>query len=128
MEETTTTAPTNNGAPVSNGMATASLILGIISLVFCFAVYISIPCGVLAIIFAVLGKKKIKENPTVNYGGGGAATGGLITGILGILVALIIVIVAVMFVTAVAGAAAGSQEFQDAMNELSRGLDTLNMN
>lgn len=126
MEQTTTSAP-NNGAPASNGMATASLILGIVSLVFCFVAYLSIPCGILAIIFAVLAKKKIKNNPEANYGGGGAATGGMITGILGLLVALIIVIIAIMFVSAVVGAA-GSQEFQDAMNELSRGLDTLNMN
>lgn len=56
-------------------MAVASLPLGIISIVFCFFGYISVPTSIIAIIF---GSKTIKEF--------GSKTGkaGLITGIVGI--------------------------------------------
>lgn len=113
------------GAPQSNGMATASLVLGIVSIVLCWIWVVGIIAGILAIILGVVAKKKIKANP--NMGGKGAATGGLVTGIIGTAIALIIVILAVMFVSAVAGAAGGaleSQEFQDAM----RDLENLNNN
>lgn len=56
-------------------MAVASLPLGIISIVFCFFWYISVPTSIIAIIF---GSKTIKEF--------GSKTGkaGLITGIVGV--------------------------------------------
>lgn len=58
-----------------SAMAVASLPLGIISIVFCFFWYISVPTSIIAIIF---GTKTIKEF--------GSKTGkaGLITGIVGI--------------------------------------------
>lgn len=52
----------------NNGMSIASMVLGIVGLII-FAV----PCGILAIIFAVLAKKKGKN---------GMATAGLVLGII----------------------------------------------
>lgn len=85
----------------SNGMATASLILGIVSIVTGFFGWIGIICGILAIIFAVVAKNKIKANPSMAHTSG-AATGGLITGIIGMLIGIAITIIAIMFVSAVA--------------------------
>ena len=51
-----------------NGMATASLVLGLVGL-FLFA----LPCGTLAVIFSIISKKKAKS---------GKATAGLVLGII----------------------------------------------
>ena len=85
----------------SNGMATASLILGIISIVLGFFGWIGIICGILAIIFAIVAKNKIKVNPALAHTNG-SATGGLITGIIGLLIGIAITVIAIMFVSAVA--------------------------
>jgi len=69
-----------------NGMAIASLVLGIVSIVLFCGIYISVPCGVLAIIFGILA---IKKNA-----GKGMATAGLIMGIIGVALTVIIAITA----------------------------------
>ncbi len=89
-------------AKQSNGMATASLILGIVSIVTFFMPYLAVLCAILAIIFAVVAKNKIKANAELAHTKG-AATGGMITGIIGLLISVIVIIIAVMFVAAVAG-------------------------
>jgi len=60
--------------PPPKGMAVASLVLGIVGVVLGCSYYFGIPLGALAIIFAVLHKKK--------YGGSGMATAGLVLGII----------------------------------------------
>lgn len=112
MSETENVGAANTGAPKSNGMATASLVLGIISVVLSFFWVIGVITGVLAIILAIVAKKKIKQDPSM--GGKGAATGGLVTGIIGTLISVIIVVIALMFVSAVAG---GASEFEEALRK-----------
>lgn len=63
-------------------MAVAALVLGIVSIVFCFIPglnFIAPILGIIGIILAVVSKKQLKESnePT------GMATGGLITSIIG---------------------------------------------
>ena len=58
-----------------SSMSVASLVLGIISIVLCFFWYISIPAGILAIIFGVKTTRKL---------GSKLGKAGLITGIVGI--------------------------------------------
>ena len=55
------------------GLSIASMVLGIVSVVLCCFVYISIPCAILAIIFGIVGKNK---------GGKGFAITGLVLGII----------------------------------------------
>lgn len=59
-----------NQTPVEEkkGLSIASMVLGLVGLVL-----FAIPCGILAIIFALVGKKK---------GGKGFATAGLVLGII----------------------------------------------
>lgn len=65
----------------NKGFNITALILGIISLVtFCFW-YISIPCGIIAIIFGIIGRKK---------GGKGMGTAGIICGAIAVVLYIVI--------------------------------------
>lgn len=63
------------------GFSIAALVLGIIAIVLCCIWYISIPCGILAIIFGVLGIKSSKK---------GMSIAGVTTGTIGLIISLII--------------------------------------
>jgi hypothetical protein len=65
--------------PRSSGKAVASMIVGIVSIVFC---YVGVVIGPVAIVLAVLAKKDIKQS-NGTQSGEGMATAGLITGIIG---------------------------------------------
>lgn len=83
----------------SNGLAIASLICGIIALVFCWG-YLVLPllAGIPAVITGHLALKKVKSDPTL--GGKGLALTGLITGYVGIGLGLIIGAFFVIFIIA----------------------------
>lgn len=81
------------------GFCIASMVLGIISLVFCCAWIISIPCGILAIIFGILGIKSMQK---------GMAIAGLITASIGLIISFIIFMALVLF-----GVATGITESLD---------------
>lgn len=68
------------------GLSIAAMVLGIVSVAFCYVSYVSLPCAILAIIFGIIGKKR---------DGRGMAIAGLILGIIAI----------VLFVLAVVGVA-----------------------
>lgn len=70
------------------GFCIASMVLGIVALVFFCIWYISIPCGILAIIFGILGIKTINK---------GMAIAGLITGSIGLVISTLILIALFMF-------------------------------
>lgn len=70
------------------GFCIASLVLGIVALVFFCLWYISIPCGILAIIFGILGIKSMNR---------GMAIAGLITGSIGLVISTLIIIALFMF-------------------------------
>ena len=73
------------GPAASNGMATAALVLGIIGVVaglVPFLFFVALPCGILGLIFGVLGRSRSERTGI----GRGNATAGAITG--GIAIAL----------------------------------------
>ena len=110
-----------------NGMATASLVLGIISIPTAFMGWVGIICGILAIIFAIVAKNKIKADSDLAHTNG-AATGGLITGIIGMVLAIIMIVIALMFVAAVVDGVTdleNLQEFGDAMENLGNQLENI---
>lgn len=77
---------TNMPQTESKGMAIASMVLGIVSLVlFCF-VYVCVPCGIISIILGgiTLAKKKA---------GKGMAIAGVVCSIIGIAVYVILTII-----------------------------------
>ena len=72
------------------GMSIASMVLGIVGLLV-----FALPCGILAIIFSILGKKK---------GGKGFATAGLVLGIIDVIFGILMIVLtagATMFYFAV---------------------------
>lgn len=84
---TGSTPPT---APQKNSYSISSLVLGIISIVFacCINEYISIACGVIAIVFYVLAKRNAVAN--------GMSTAGLVCGIIGIILSVVSIISAIV--------------------------------
>ena len=79
------------------GFSIAALVLGIIAIVLCCVWYISIPCGILAIIFGIVGIKSSKK---------GMSIAGLITGTVGLVISIIIFI-ALVFLGMVIGLSDG---------------------
>ena len=67
----------------SKGLSIASMVLGIVAVVLCCFVYISVPCAILAIIFGIVGMKK---------GGRGMGIAGLVLGIIAIALWLLAIV------------------------------------
>ncbi len=76
---------TTNG-PDKKGFAIAALVLGIVAIVLSCLWYISIPCGILALIFGILGRKSSKK---------GMSIAGLVTGVIGMIISIVILVVLV---------------------------------
>lgn len=66
------------------GLSIASMVLGIVSIITYCIFFVSIPCSILAIIFAIIGKNK---------GGKGMAIAGLVCGIIGLAVQIYVFVV-----------------------------------
>ncbi|MFJ3580683.1 DUF4190 domain-containing protein [Streptomyces sp. NPDC090127] len=72
--------------PPSNGMGTAAMVLGIIA-VAGFCMYgLGVVLGILALVFGVIGRKKVQRGEANN---GGMATAGIVLGSIGILVSAV---------------------------------------
>jgi len=75
---------TTLSAKTTNGLAVASLVLGIV-----WVYWIG---SILALIFGLVARKQIKER---NQGGEGMAIAGIVLGILGIVVLLVVIIIVI---------------------------------
>lgn len=80
----------------AKGFSITSMVLGIISLVLLCVWYISIPCGILAIVFSFVGKKR---------GGKGMAIAGLVTGIVSLAIMAVLLITGAALVGGAIGTA-----------------------
>jgi hypothetical protein len=96
--------PYPSTAPKTEGMATASLVLGILSFVAC-----SIFSGIPAIITGHIARSRIQgSNGTL--GGGGLATAGLVLGYLSVALVAVVIIAFVLFGAAFTSAIPGFQQ------------------
>ncbi|TAE77251.1 MAG: DUF4339 domain-containing protein [Verrucomicrobia bacterium] len=86
------------GQPVSQGLAIASLICGILSLVGCCFWPISGPISIVAIVLGIVSLGRVKSAPAL-YGGRGMAKAGAILGGLGLLATIVWLAVAIWFIT-----------------------------
>ena len=102
-----------SGVQKSNGMATASMVMGILSICLFFMSWVAIILGILAIVFSVVAKNKIKADPELAHTAG-KAKGGMIMGIIGIVIVVIMIAVVAWLFTSVAG----SDEFQNALRDI----------
>lgn len=79
--------------PPGNGLAVASLVLGIVAVVLFCIWYIALPSAILAIIFGVVGRGRARLGAT----GGGMATAGLILGCVAIGIVILLIAGALAF-------------------------------
>lgn len=81
-----------NNSGQTDGLAIASLVLGIASIIMtCCITYVAIVLGIVGIVLAVQSNKKQKS---------GLATAGLVCSIIGIAIAVICIVIALVFGTA----------------------------
>lgn len=76
----------------SKGLSIASMVLGIVSLVFCCIPYLSIPCSIVGIILGGVSLATKK-------GGKGMAIAGLVCSILGIAAYIILIAIGASFLS-----------------------------
>ena len=91
------------GAPVlatQNGLGTAALVLGILSIPGAFVIVGGVVLGILAIIFGAIGRGRANRGRATN---GGSALAGLITGAIGLLLAVAFVAIGIGFLNSSSG-------------------------
>jgi FtsH-binding integral membrane protein len=84
---------------MSNGLATAALVCGIVGVVLFFTIWVGLILGVLAIVFGAVGRSRAGQGAPNK----GQATAGLWLGIVAVAVSLIFMIVLASWVTTVSG-------------------------
>ncbi|MFJ8694083.1 DUF4190 domain-containing protein [Streptomyces roseolilacinus] len=75
------------GPGPANGLGIASMVVGIVSLVTCFMYGLGIVLGILALIFGIIGRKRVQRGEANN---GGMATAGIVTGAVGIVLGALV--------------------------------------
>ncbi|MFF4212636.1 DUF4190 domain-containing protein [Streptomyces sp. NPDC001796] len=76
--------------PPSNGMGIASLVLGVISLVLFCLWPVAMIVGVLAVVFGIITRRKVRRGEATN---GGMALAGVICGAIGLVLSAVLLIV-----------------------------------
>jgi len=76
----------NNVQPGGTGLAVASMVLGIISLVICAYWYISLPCSIIGLSLGAVARKK-PGRP-----GNGMAVAGIVTSIIALVLSALVLI------------------------------------
>lgn len=75
----TNTTATND----KKGFAIAALVLGIVAIVLCCLWYVSIPCGIIALILGIIGLKSSKR---------GMSIAGIVTGVIGMILSIVLIV------------------------------------
>ena len=103
--------------PETNGKAVASMVLGILSLVFsCLGICL----GPIAICLGVQAKRIIRDNPT-RYTGLGFATAGVIMGTIAVVLSVIGIIFAIVYVALVLSGNIEDESFASFFNATASG-------
>lgn len=100
VNQATNTAPAND----KKGFSIAALVLGIIALVLCCIWYVSIPCGIIALILGIIGLKSSKREMSI---------AGIITGVIGMILSIVLVIAIVMLGVSIFNSAKDAIEDSD---------------
>ena len=104
---------TTNG-PDKKGFAIAALVLGIIAIVLCCIWYVSIPCGIIALILGILGRKTNKK---------GMSTAGIVTGVIGMILCIVLYVGIAFLGLSIFNSAVKSTD--DINDQLQQSLDEL---
>lgn len=95
-----------------NGLGTTALILGIVALLFCWSVFGGIVLGILAVIFGILGRGRVRRGEATN---GGVAIGGIVLGALAIVAGAVFIAIYVFAFNWFKDN--GGQDYMDCMNK-----------
>ena len=104
------------------GFSIAALVLGIIAIVLCCIWYVSILCGILALIFGIIGRKSSKR---------GMSIAGIVTGVIGIILCIVLYVGVILLGLGIYNSALDSlddangsiQDSIDALEDYSRSFD-----
>lgn len=77
-----------------NGLGTAALVLGILSIFAIITVVGGVILGLIGVILGLVGRGRVKRGEADN---GGVALAGIVTGLVGLLVSIILIVVGVIF-------------------------------
>lgn len=88
MENETNILQNNEQNKDKKSFSMAALVLGIVAIVLSCVLYISIPCGILAIVFGAIGLKSSKRGMSIS---------GIVTGIIGMIISISIILILVIF-------------------------------
>jgi hypothetical protein len=100
----------------TNGLAIAAMVLGILSLVFFCVQYVAMPCGILAVVFGIIGRNKARMGAS----GGGMATAGLVCGGITVALYIVMVLAAVACGTALLTTFGGIEGLEQFLDEAAR--------
>lgn len=104
-EPIVTPEPVQEAPQGGKGMAIAAMVLGIVAIVLCCIWYISIPCGIIAIVLGILYNKKGTKS--------GMATAGIVCGIIGIVLVVIIFALAAIGIAALGASGLNMNDLQN---------------
>ncbi len=105
-------------------MAVASLVLGIISVAFCWFPWIGIPSGLVSLILGIVAMRDTTQTPQNRN----MAIAGVVLGAIGILVSVILVIWALLFVKSIFNAldeGTLKEGVEKGLEELQKGLEQI---
>ncbi|MGI9456034.1 MAG: DUF4190 domain-containing protein [Aeoliella sp.] len=105
-------------AEKSAGLAIASMVLGIVSLVLFCLWYVSVPCAIIAVVLGLVARGKVKDG---TGGGGGMAMAGIVCGAIAILLVLLLFAGLLAFLN-FAGPEM-MEDFQEQMKEMEREME-----
>lgn len=80
---------TPSNGPESKGMAIASMVLGIVSIVCCWMWYVCLPCGIIGLVLSILFKRNNGEAI-------GMSKAGMLCSIIGIALCIVVWVLAIL--------------------------------
>ncbi len=84
----TTNTNFNQESKDKKGFSIAALVLGIVAIALTCIWYMSLPCGILAIVFGVIGLKSSRRGMSIS---------GIVTGIIGMIISVFIIVMLFIF-------------------------------
>lgn len=104
-------------AEKSAGMAIASMVLGILSLVLLCVPYVGIPCAIIGVVLGLVARGKVKDG---TGGGGGMAMAGIVCGTIAIVLCLLVIVGAMAFI-----GLAGPEMMEDMQEQMKEGMEEM---
>ena len=100
--------------PGGSGLAIASMVLGLVSVVIFCIWYVALPCAIIAVVLGFIARAKANRGEA---SGGGMAMAGIVLGFVAIGIAVLVIILAIIGISILASNPEFQQEIQEGMEE-----------